>query len=273
MTLTFDPKNHSYLLDGDKVKGVTGLIAGGTPKDQLIWWAATEAGRWAAENKHALATMADESIIGDAQRQHLRTRDRAGITGTRVHDLAEALHDGGEVQTSNPLHASFLEGYADFLDAWEITPVMFEHVGANRTHWYAGKFDLIATSPHLAGGAPVMIDLKTSKSIYGEVAMQAAAYSMFEFQVDGFDSEQPMPQIASTYVAHVTPTHRQDEAARYGDAPLGTSLYALAQTPKQIQAHFELFLNAAAVAKSKAKRDRLIKAPLTIPETTAAKAA
>lgn len=273
MTLVFEPASHSYTLDGRKVRGVTTLIANGTPKDALIWWAATAAGEWAATNKHALATMTDESIVSEAQREHQRRRDSAGITGTAVHTLAERLHDQGEVHTSHPLHASFIEGYADFLDAWEISPILFEHIGANRTHWYAGTFDLIATSPHLAGGDPVQIDLKTSKSVYGEIAMQTAAYCKNEFYLDGFDTETPMPEIVATYVAHVTPTHREGDAARYAGKPLGTSLYPLAQTPKQIDMHFDWFLNAMTTAKNAAKRDRLIKEPLTTPETTAATAA
>lgn len=265
MTLTFDPHAHRYTLDGKPVRGVTGLISAGTPKDALIWWAATAAGEWAAEHKAALPTMADESIVRDAQREHLRRRDSAGITGTAVHDLAEQLHETGEVSTADPLHASFIAGYADFLDAWEITPVLFERPCASRTHWFAGMFDLLATSPYLASGDLVEIDLKTSKSVHGETAMQTAAYARAEFHLDGFDSETPMPEIAATYVAHVTPTHRDDEAARYGDAPLGTSLYPLAQTPRQIDEHFDMFLHAAATAKTAAKRDRLIKDPLESP--------
>jgi len=273
MTLEFNEASHSYTLDGKKVRGVTGLIADGTPKDALIWWSATKAGEWAAENKHRLGTMADESIIRTARMQHNRHKEEAGITGTAVHDLAEYLHEHGEVQTDNELHASYIEGYAEFLDRWQISPLLFEHVGANRTHWYAGKFDLICTSPYLAGGAPVQIDLKTSKSVYGETAMQTAAYSEFEFYVDWFGSEQPMPELKATYVAHVTPTHRAGEAARYGDAPLGTNLYPLSLTPRQMKEHFDMFLHAAATAKGKPKRDRLIKEPLALPDTTAAIAA
>ncbi|MDZ5076779.1 hypothetical protein [Nesterenkonia sp. HG001] len=273
MSLTFDPAAHRYRLDGKPVTGVTSLISGGTPKEALIWWAATTAGEWAAEHKDELATMADESIIRGAQREHMRRRDDAGVTGTAVHALAEQLHEHGTVETSDPLLASFVEGYAEFLDAWEITPVLFERPCANRAHWYAGMFDLLCTSPHLAGGELVQIDLKTSKSVHGETALQTAAYSRAEFYVDGFDTETPMPEIAATYVAHVTPTHRDGSAARYGAAPLGTSLYTLAQTPRQLEEHFQMFLHAAATAKTKTKRDRLIKDPLTTPETTTTDAA
>lgn len=265
MTLTFNAENHRYRLDGKAVRGVTGLIAGGTPKDQLIWWAAGMAGQWAAKNKHALANLSDESIIEEARTAHKQARDSAGITGTAVHDLAEQLHNTGEVSTADPLHASYIEGYADFLDAWEIEPVLFERPVASRQHWYAGTFDLYCTSPHLAGGDLVQIDLKTSKSVYGETAMQTAAYSKADFYLDADGNEQPMPEVAATYVAHVTPTHRDGEAARYEGKPLGTSLYQLAGDPAEIAVHFDWFLTAAATAKAKSQRDKLIRDPLNAP--------
>ena len=269
MSLVFNDSNHSYRLDGKPVTGVTSLLHGGIPKDALVWWAATEAGKWAVEHKYELLTMTDESIVTGAQRAHMRIRDEAGINGTAVHDLAEQLHEHGEVQTDNEYYASFVEGYADFLDRWQITPVLFEHIGANREHWYAGTFDLLATSPYLNGGDLVQIDLKTSKSVWGETALQTAAYCRNEFYLDGFDAEQPMPEVTATYVAHVTPTHRNGDAARYEGKPLGTSLYPLAQTPRQIEDHFQQFLHAAAVAKTQKKRSRLIKEPLTAPEPAA----
>lgn len=265
MTLEFNAENHRYKLDGYSVRGVTGLIGGGTPKDQLIWWAATKAGEWAAENKRALPTMADDSIIREAKMAHKQARDSAGITGTAVHDLAEQLHTTGEVTTTDPLHHSYIEGYADFLDHWEIEPVLFERTCASRKDWYAGKFDLFCRSPHLADGELVQIDLKTSKSVYGETALQTAAYSKAEFYMDG-DQEVAMPKIHATYVAHVTPMHREGEAERYEGKPLGTSLYELAGNPAEIDTQYQMFLACAYTAKTKAKRDKLIKAPLLTPE-------
>lgn len=266
MTLIFNPANHRYTLDGRSVHGVTGLISGGTPKDQLIWWSATKAGEWAAQNKASLATLADDSIVHEAKMAHKQAKDSAGITGTAVHELAEQLHKTGEVTTSDPLHQSYIAGYAEFLDTWEITPVLVERRVANRTDWYAGTFDLLCTSPHLAGGKLVQIDLKTSKSVYGETALQTAAYSKAEFYMDG-DKEVPMPKVHATYVAHVTPLHREGEASRYEGKPLGTSLYQLAGNPAEISTHYQMFLAAAYVAKTKKLRDRIITEPLTAPTT------
>ncbi|OSM43491.1 hypothetical protein [Nesterenkonia sp. PF2B19] len=270
MSLEFNPENHRYRLDGRPVRGVTGLIAGGTPKDALIWWAATKAGEWAAENKAALATLADDSIIREAKMAHKQAKDTAGITGTAVHDLAERLHQTGEVTTADPLHGSYIEGYAEFLDAWEIEPALFERPCASRADWWAGTFDLLCRSPYLADGELVQIDLKTSKSVYGETAMQTAAYSRAEFYLDQDGAEQPMPEVHATYVAHVTPLHRDGEAARYEGKPLGTSLYQLAGNPAEIATQYGWFLAAAYTAKTKKLRDRLITEPLTAPNAATA---
>lgn len=268
MSLKFNEKSHRYRLDGKHVSGVTTILNGGIPKPALVRWAPKVVAEWVANpvNSGELSSLLagdSDTAIRFLKGLPDKERDSAAERGTDVHDLAEKLILTGEVDVPEDLE-SFIEGYMDFLDEWQITPLLAENVCANRRHWYSGKFDLIATSPYLAEGQPVMIDLKTSKGVYGETALQCAAYSRAEFYMDG-DNETPFPELAATFVAHVTPMDREGVNARYEGKPLGTSLYQLAASPEQIDEQFEMFLHAKSIFDGTKIRDQIIGEPLRAP--------
>ncbi|MDJ0319784.1 hypothetical protein [Pseudarthrobacter sp. PS3-L1] len=262
--LSFSPAGHRYKLDGLPVTGVTTLIGEGVPKGALIPWAAEMAALWAMDHLEQLPVMPADEAVREMKWAWRKHRDDAGATGTAVHKMAEQLSRTGEVDADADL-LGYVEGFAAFLDEWQITPVLLERPCGNRTHHYAGTFDMYATSPLLAGGKLVQIDLKTSKGVYGETALQLAAYARAEFYIDEDGNEQPMPEVFATYVAHVTPMDREGAHARYGDRPLGTSLYPMADSPEQINEHMGWFLAAAYTAKAKKARELLAREPLTHP--------
>lgn len=266
MSLTFNEASHRYKLDGKPVTGVTTILGGGIPKPALIWWAPGVVAKFITDPDNAgkvaelLAGDRDQSIKF-LQSLPNKERDSAAERGTEVHDLAEQLATTGEVEAPEDL-VGFIEGYLDFLDRWQITPVLVEVVLGNREHWYSGKVDLLATSPLLmsaadiAAGKVVQIDLKTSKGVYFETALQTAAYANAEFYMEG-GKEVPMPEVVKTFVAHVTPMDREGINARYEGSPLGTTLYPLATSPVEIAEHFQMFLHAKAVhedAKARGKQ-------------------
>lgn len=273
--LSFSPAGHRYKLDGLPVTGVTTLIGEGVPKGALIPWAAEMAGQWALEHLAQLSVMPADEALREMKWAWRKHRDDAGATGTAVHKMAEQLSRTGEVDADADL-LGYVEGFAQFLDDWQITPVLLERPCGSRTHHYAGTFDMYATSPllmtleEIAEGKLVQIDLKTSKGVYGETALQLAAYSEAEFYIDEDGNEQPMPEVTKTFVAHVTPMDREGKHERYGDRPLGTSLYLMADSPEQIKEHFGWFLAAAYTAKAKKARELLAREPLALPVAVAA---
>src|SRR5690606_28484515 len=131
-------------------------------------------------------------------------RDEAAVRGTAVHDLAERVIHGEEVEVPEHL-AGYVEGYVRFLDEFDVEPLLTERSVGNRAHWYAGRFDAIVRIPRWREGVG-LLDLKTSTGVYGETSLQNAAYAAAEFYVeDGHpDVEIPMPEIAWIAVAHVT---------------------------------------------------------------------
>lgn len=274
MSLEFKESTHRYKLDGRPVTGVTTILSGGIPKPALVWWAGGVVAQFVSDPENAgkvaeLLAGDREDAIKFLQLLPNRERDAAAERGTEVHDLAEKLATTGEVDAPEEL-VGFIEGYLDFLDRWQITPVLVEVVLGNREHWYSGKVDLLATSPLLmsaadiAAGKVIQIDLKTSKGVYMETALQTAAYSRAEFYMDG-GKEVPMPEVIKNFVGHVTPMDREGVNARYEGSPLGTSLYPLATSPAEIDEHFQMFLHAKAVHEDAKARGKVKLEPIHPP--------
>lgn len=251
MTLKFNPNVHRYHLDGRPVPSVTGTL-GIIDKPAIPKWAAKTVAEYVADNIHDLdawSRMGKEQLVAALKQVPWTKRDHAAVRGTEVHELAEQLIHGGEVEVP-PHLVGYVNGYARWLDDFDVEPILTEKSVANRTHWYAGRFDSIVRIPKWREGVG-MVDLKTSNGVYGETALQNAAYSMAEFYVhdDDPDTEHPMPEIEWIAVAHVTDT--------------GTYLYDLGD----LDAANAEFLAAHTLARSKKRRQALITDPITLKET------
>jgi hypothetical protein len=214
-------RGHSYLLDGQKVDGVTTVIGNGIPKPALINWAAgtiasyvgerldvdTTTGHVTADNLvAALAHVGAKNrynrwpndgsfsrlaLIETLKGVHYEDRDRAANRGTEVHSLAERLVHGDEIDVPEEL-AGHVDSYIRFLDEWQVRPVVVEGVCGHRKHRWMGTFDLIADM----AGQRWLLDLKTTRSgIFGETALQLAAYRHAEFYLDADGNEVPMPDV------------------------------------------------------------------------------
>jgi hypothetical protein len=247
MSLTFIQEGHRYSLDGKRPISVTTVLSGGVPK-QLHYWAANKAAEFAVANPGA--------TYDQIRKAPWDERDAAGVRGTAVHNLAEDLVHGRVVEVPEEL-APYIDGYLRFLDAFGIRPLLTECNIAIRSLRVAGRFDLIATSPALNGGEPVMIDLKTSNGIYPETKLQTAAYSKGDFYTTDKDGEAELklPRIAATYVAHVTPD--------------GTRLHPLAHDRDELETHFEMFQAAYRIYELGLAKNK-IAAEIPYPATIAA---
>lgn len=201
--LKFSPGNHQYRLDGKHVKGVTTLIKGGLPADALMYWSARRVAEYVAEHPDeiaALRRMGTLPMVQALKNIPWQERDEKAARGTRVHELAVGVVAGQEVDVAEHL-VGHVEGYARFLDTWQVTPVLTEAMGANREHWYAGTFDLIAD----IGPDRWLVDLKTAGRIYGKDALQTDAYRHFEWWQDELGGERPMPEgITRLGAVHIT---------------------------------------------------------------------
>jgi hypothetical protein len=243
---------HSYELDGVKVQGVTTLLSKGLPKPALPPWAAKSVAEYVADNADAVRSMLDtmgrESIVGALKGVPWDKRDEAAARGTEIHAIAEKVIAGADVDVPEHL-IGYVQGYVDWLDAWQVTANLTEVTVGRRPEAgvpaYAGTFDADVTM----GAGPLagkrgLVDWKTAKGVYGENGLQLAAYANAHFYLDPDDgSEKPMPVYDFLGVVHVTPT--------------GTDLYVV-QDPA---ACWRIFRHVAYVAE----QVDVVKAQITDP--------
>ena len=185
-------RGHSYLLDGEKVPGVTTLIGNGFPKTGLIKWAAEATAAHAVDYWDELADLTPSERLKRLEKAHTKVRDAAGARGTRVHALADPLTRGEEVAVPEEL-AGHVNSCVRFLDEWQVEPVLVERPVFSRRYRYGGSPDLVAD---LADGKRWLLDWKTNaKGPYGDMAFQLAAYRYADFYLDEAGREIPMPEV------------------------------------------------------------------------------
>lgn len=203
MTLKFSPGNHQYWLDGKRIPGVTTLIKGGLPAPTLMYWSARSVAEYVADHDaevEQLRGMGRGPMVAALKEVPWSQRDKAGVKGTEVHALAEQLVAGLEVDVPDHL-AGHVESCVRFLDEWRPEPLIVEKSVAHRTHWWAGRPDLIARMPD---GRTALLDWKTAESgIWPETAFQLAAYSHAEFYAPEPDIEEPLPHIDWCAAVHL----------------------------------------------------------------------
>ena len=237
-------RGHGYKdANGLKVPGVTTILSKGLPKPALVNWAARTAAEYAIDNWAMLADLPISERLDMIRRAPDATKNAAALRGTKLHDAAEVLIDTGTVDV-DPEQVPLVESYARFLSDWQVQPEFVESSVYNVTHGYAGTLDLIAT---LAGGRRWLLDIKTSKRVYGDMALQLAAYRHAEFLHDD-DTEGDdiaMPQVEAVGIIHV----RAD----------GYDLVPLTAGPVE----FRSFLYIAQVAATADRLKELVHAPIT----------
>jgi hypothetical protein len=201
--LEFRDGNHSYWLADPagkqrRVPSVTGIVGGTHGKPHLVGWAAKMAAEYAVTNWW------DLSLRGEPERVELikgaadRHRDAAALKGTQIHRAAEELLQGFPVDVPGD-QVEQVEGFAKWWDRSGFTAVHTEvKVWSDR---FAGTFDCAALDEW---GLLWLLDWKTGKSVYPEMAVQLAGYAEADTWV--VDGEDTIGQVFAHHaVVHITP--------------------------------------------------------------------
>lgn len=243
--------DHVYTWHGDPpiigADSVTRIISGGVPKF-LTAWAAKLAAECAVHKQSEWAHLPDDEAIAHIKKASDRVRDRSADIGTRAHKWCEDRVAGthGEPDPDIKGHAAQFER---FLADWQPRYLETEVAVFSRTHRYAGTLDGIA---ELGPSRSVtLLDVKTGKSVYPEVALQLAAYARADFIGRDDGTEDPLPEIDQFAVLHLRPNGYKLVPVTVGDDEWFSFLYA-----QQVRA----FLS---------RGRQLIGAPLTIPGVAA----
>jgi hypothetical protein len=240
------------------------------PKPFLIGWAAKVAAECAVED-HAvigllLAKGDKRAAVDHIKGARFRDMGKKADRGTIVHSAVE-LYLAGKPIDNDEVQARLEEklvpkamwksaflmisAVLQYLQDTEPEVYWSESTVYSREHGYAGTADILART-HVGGSrVPVVIDVKTSKSIYDEVALQLAGYARADFV--GLDDGTEAPLIPDTTRKWVGGKldPRGTEPIEYGvvvrPAPTGryeTATFALTD------ALYARFLAVLAVAKS-----------------------
>lgn len=201
--LRFAPGNHTYRLDGQLVPGVT-TILGVLDKPAIPKWAATQVAEYVADHADAvehLRAMGRDPMIAALKGIPWQKRDDAATRGTTLHDHAERLLNGEDVELDDddPL-LPVVEQAIAFMEEWQIEPVLVEQSVASREHRWAGRLDLGAryVRPDTGHRGLGIFDWKSGKALYPEYAWQLNAYAHAEFYGEGGD-EHPMPEFDAAF--------------------------------------------------------------------------
>lgn len=235
-------RGHGYKdANGIKVPGVTTLLSKGLPKPALVNWAARTAAEYAVDNWDALTQAPISERLDQIRNAPNSSKNAAALRGTKLHDAAQQLQEQGTVDV-DPEQLPLVEAYLKFCRDWDLHAEYVESAVYSVTHGYAGTLDLIAT---LRDGKRWLLDLKTSKGVYGDMALQQAPYRFAEYLAIDDGEHIPMPQVDAVGIVHV----RAD----------GADLVPLTAG----RAEFRAFLYVAQVAATSDRLKELVHAPLT----------
>ena len=191
-------KGHYYVdANNHRIPGVTTILGDGVPKPALINWAANATAEWAVDHFDELLEMTPAARLKKLSGARYETTDKAKKRGTEVHGYGERLIKGEKVTAIPDELRGHVEAYARFLDKFEVDPILIETPVVNYKIGYAGTLDLVAEITDSKGERRILLlDLKTNeKGIFGETALQLAAYRYAEKYIDAVGAEHDMPEV------------------------------------------------------------------------------
>jgi hypothetical protein len=226
-------------------------VAGARAKDFLQGWYATMASKRALD-MYAWLDRNPQRASAEISRV---TRDRWGTQkriaaaapeytrsaadfGTLVHTACEdwgtsgarpdAAHLGALIDQMRTAHGSFadekdpqalisraevrLDGYGRFLEDYQPEFLEVEQTVVNHTVGYAGTTDAIVK----IGNTVLSADIKTSKKVRGDYALQGVAVCRAELLLDDDGTTREMPELTGAFIIHLP------EAGGYQAVPLRT---------------------------------------------------
>jgi len=188
--LIFDEETHRYVLDGNRVPGVTTFIKGGfVTSEALVSWQKGKAAEYALEIGLQLGMVGEpltetrkKEIVKEAKTKDKEAAEAAAAIGTLVHDYAyhSELRHEEEVQEILAIagdHPDWqkIKNGIDKFEAWNKENkdelLMSETIVGSAVHQFGGKFD------RLSKGF-ILDDFKTSNSIYIDHFNQLGAYAV-----------------------------------------------------------------------------------------------
>lgn len=210
-----------YTINGLNLWSVTTIIGNGLPKPAIAGWQARTIAEFAVANHKQLAAMlqgvrikrhdgdpqvyvttdpdAVKAAIDYLKESPWRESKRKMDIGSAVHLEAEAYVLDVPRPEPDGIVAPFLQSFRHFLDDFKPEILASEATVYSPAESYAGTLDLIAG----IGGRRILIDYKTGKDIYPDVALQLAAYAHAELVLLPDGTSEPMVPVDGAAALHL----------------------------------------------------------------------
>ena len=198
-----NPNRHDGVPRYRSVTNVTGAL----PKMALLHWAANTVARYAVDHKEAWTGLPEEDQYDLLRKRPWDTRDRAGAKGTTVHAVAHNLALGRSYEVEALLEP-WVHAIKRFWEDYRPRVKMAETTGYSERTLTAGTIDLLCTLEKAPELGTVLLDWKTSRGIYGDMAVQiVGGYALgFEYTLDGADKEKEWKPPDTCAVVHLQQT-------------------------------------------------------------------
>jgi hypothetical protein len=215
------PKGRYYTWDGNKFVSVTTVISEGIPKPALYKWLVKKGVEKAVANRIILAEMSDTEALDFLSDKGYSDTGPAAL-GSRVHKIAENIIKG-ETHTIAPDDRGYVDSFNAFMADWQPTYVETEATVFSRQYGYAGTMD----GKVMIDGKTYIMDIKTGKSVWPEVALQLAAYRYADFIGRAGGREDPNTPCNGGLVLHLRPRGYELRPVDCGPEVLDAFLSAL----------------------------------------------
>ena len=221
-----------YTWRDENYYSATTMINGGLPKPALINWAKKFTAIYAVEHLPALTALVEDDPDGAIdwlKNAAWRDRDKKAELGTYLHEAVEAYVLGKPFPEWKPEARAKMEQFERFLADFQPVFEMTEASVYNRTHRYAGTLDAIIMLGHEVPRTSLILDMKSGKDIYPEVALQLAMYRHAEFIGLPDGSEQPMPKVDGACALHLA-----DHDYKLVDVDAGEEVFRYAMHVREV---------------------------------------
>lgn len=185
-----------YTINGQALWSVTTIIGNGLPKPAIAGWMAKSIAEYAVANHRQIGEMlgavrlqkrddgthvvsdpdAVQATVDWLKGAPHRESERKMSLGSAVHAEAEAYVLGTPRPEPPLLVSRYVESFRHFLEDFAPVYEMTEATVYNLREGYAGTLDAIVS----IGGRRLLVDYKTGKAIYPDVALQLASYARAE---------------------------------------------------------------------------------------------
>jgi hypothetical protein len=204
-----------YRWGDEQFVSVTTVISDGVPKPGLQRWFIKNIVKAAASERVRLAllTQAEVETYLLSTLTPASTENSAAL-GSRVHSKAETMTRGESIGVVPDEERPFMENFIRFLGDFKPHYIEAESSVYSRKYGYAGTLDAVVE----IDGKTHVLDIKTGKSVWPEVALQLAAYKHADFFGRADGGSPPMVKTSDTgLVLHLRPD-------RYELVPVDISL-------------------------------------------------